>query len=183
MTTTMKSLLLALPLLLVPLAAGAQDYGDQEREYGPEQGDWETTLSGSGSNDNDFDAGGFGATGELGYFFTDNAEVFFRQTLNFADSDTGDDSLLGITRVGVDYHFPIGRVHPFIGANFGGVYGNETQETFTAAPEAGVKIYALETTFFFAQAEYQFFFDNASSADESFEDGLFAYTVGVGFNF
>ena len=32
-------------------------------------------------------------------------------------------------------------------------------------------------------AEYQFFFDKASSASGAFDDGQFVYTLGVGFRF
>lgn len=162
--------------------AAAQQALDEERDYGPEEGDWEVTLTGSGSNDNNFDAGGFGASGSLGYFFTENAEAYVRHTTNFSDSEAGDDTILSSTRVGLDYHFPLGRFYPFVGVNLGGVYGNEVEETFTGAPEVGVKFFALEKTFLFALAEYQFFFDTASSADEAFDDGLFVYSVGVGFN-
>lgn len=170
--------LLAAALLAQPTAAQEDD----DPEYGPDAGDWELTLTGSGSNDNNFDAGGFGASGSIGYFLTDRTEVFVRQTLNLADSEDADDSMLGSTRVGLDYHVPIGRFYPFVGVNLGGVYGDEIEETFAAAPEVGVKYYALEKTFLFALAEYQFFFDNASSADEAFDDGLFVYSVGVGFH-
>lgn len=171
---------LAAALLVQP--AAAQDAFERDPEYGPDEGDWELTLTGSGSNDNNFDAGGFGASGSLGYFFTENAEVYLRHTTNFSDSEAGDDTILSTTRVGADYHFPMGRFYPFVGVNLGGVYGNEVEETFTGAPEVGVKFFALEKTFLFALAEYQFFFDTASSADESFDDGLFVYSVGVGFN-
>lgn len=171
-------LALLFALVALPGSSRAQD----DREFGPEQGDWELTLSGTGSNDDDFDAGSFGASGSVGYFFTDYLELVLRQSVTFADAEGVDSTTIGSTRVGLDLNIPLGRVVPFVGFTIGGVYGDEVDETGTAAPLAGLKIYALEKTFLYAQAEWDFFFDEADEADEAFDDGFFAYTIGLGFN-
>ena len=146
----------------------------------PEAGDWEFTLGGSGAADNEFDHGGFSVAGSLGYFATENVEVGVRQLVGF--SSAGDDIWSGSTRLFADYHFLVGKFVPFIGANIGYIYGTDFEDTFAAAPEVGFKYYVREKTFIFAQGEYQFFFDDAGEADDTFDDGQFAFTVGVGFN-
>jgi hypothetical protein len=148
----------------------------------PTEDEWELTLTGSGSNDNDWDAGAFGATGSLGYFLTENFELLFRQTFAFANSDEESGSYGASSRVAADYHFDLGRFQPFVGANLGFAYGDEIDETAFAAPEVGAKFYVKQQTFLFALAEYQFFFDDASEADEAFDNGAFVYSIGVGFS-
>ncbi|MFE8071960.1 hypothetical protein QQM79_12960 [Marinobacteraceae bacterium S3BR75-40.1] len=148
----------------------------------PQKGDGVFTLSGAGSSDKDFDAGAFGLSFDYGKYFTDNATVGLRQSVNFADS--GDDSSWnGATRVFSDYHFDLDTWQPFVGANIGGVYGDEVDDTFFAGPEAGLKYYVKPETFVFVQGEYQFFFDSADEAENTFDDGSFVYSAGIGFNF
>jgi len=151
--------------------------------HGPEAGEFEFTLGGTGSNDNDFENGSFGLNASLGFFLLDSIEIGARQTLQFADF--GESTWIGFTRLFADLHFEIGFLAPFIGVNVGYVYGDDDviDDTFEAAPEAGVKIYALEKTFIFLLAEYQFFFEDSNDADDAFDDGQFVYTVGIGFNF
>lgn len=147
---------------------------------------WEVTLGGGASNSNDFDGFTANLNGSLGWYFTDNLEVSVRQTVTY--SDFFGTNWAGSTRAALDLHFPLGdrgHVVPFIGANFGYIYGDGTKDTFIAAPEVGIKFYVNETTFVFAVAEYQFFFDEADSDDVSsaFDDGAFVYTFGIGFRF
>jgi hypothetical protein len=54
--------LVASTLIAAPLTAMA---------IGPVEGDKSFTISGSGSNDKDFDNGAYGVSAELGYFMTD----------------------------------------------------------------------------------------------------------------
>lgn len=136
-----------------------------------EQGDWELTLSGSGSNNHDFDTGGFTTTGSLGYFFNENVEVGVRQGIIWAD---GGSSWSGDTRVFVDYHFDMDQWQPFVGLNTGYLYGDEFNDTWIAGPEVGVKYFLNSTTFIQAMMSYEF------SLDESFDDGAFFYGLGIG---
>jgi hypothetical protein len=147
-----------------------------------EEGDKEITLSGTAANGNDFDGVVAGVNGSLGYFMTDNLELSIRQTLTYTDIAVGS-SLNGSTRVALDFHFDLEALQPFVGGNFGYVYGDAVNDTFEAAPEAGLKWFVNSTTFIFAMAEYQFFFDNGDSASSSFSDGQFVYTLGIGFRF
>ena len=146
-----------------------------------EEGDKEVTLAGQAANSGDFDGFVAGASGSFGYFMTDNLELSLRQSLTY--SDIGDTQLNGSTRVALDFHFDLEQLQPFVGANFGYVYGDGVNDTFEAAPELGVKYFVNSTTFIFAMAEYQFFFDSGDEADEAAEDGQFLYSLGIGFRF
>jgi len=147
---------------------------------------WEVTLGGGASNTNDFEGFQGSLNGSLGYYFTDNLELSVRQSITYSDF-TGSD-WNGSTRVAFDIHFPLGdrgHIVPFVGGNIGFVYGDNVNDTWAAAPEAGIKLYVNETTFLFLVAEYQFFFEDADSddIDAGFDDGAFVYTVGIGFRF
>ena len=151
---------------------------------------WELTLGGGASNSNDFDGFTGSLNGSIGYYFTENLELSVRQSITYsdlvADADGDSSSWNASTRVAFDIHFPLGdrgHIVPFVGANIGFIYGQGVDDTFAAAPEAGVKVYLNSTTFVFVLAEYQFFFETGGDADDAFDDGAFVYTVGLGFRF
>ena len=147
-----------------------------------EEGDKEITLSGSAANGNDWDGVNMGINGSFGYFLTDNLELSVRQSITYTDIGVGS-SLNGSTRVAVDFHFDLEALQPFVGANLGYVYGDAVNDTFEAAPELGLKYFVNSTTFIFVLAEYQFFFDQGDDASDSFDDGQFVYSLGIGFRF
>ncbi len=149
---------------------------------GPEAGDRSLTLSGNGTSDKDFDNNTFGVSGQMGWFTSDHLEVGFRQSLNGAATD-GDDPWSGSTRVFADYHFTDEGLIPFVGANVGGIYGEDVDTTGSAGLEAGLKYYVKEKTFISFMGEYQFLFDDTDDVDEQFDDGAFLYNLGIGFNF
>jgi len=148
------------------------------------QGDFELTLSGSGGNDKEFEAGSINANASLGYFLTDGFEIAIRQSVTYADGGEGQDTIInGSTRGAIDYNFEFGRWQPFIGMNLGYVYGDGVLDTWEAAPEVGLKVFVNDTTFIYGQVEYQFFFRDTDNADEAFDDGQFVYSLGIGFRF
>lgn len=53
----------------------------------------------------------------------------------------------------------------------------------SAGLEFGLKYYVLEGTFILGRAEYQFFFDDGDEAEDNFDDGAFAYVIGIGYHF
>jgi len=148
-----------------------------------EEGDKEITLSGSAANGSDFDGVSAGVNASLGYFMTDNLELSIRQTLTYTDVAPVDSAIAGSTRVALDFHFDLEALQPFVGGNFGYVYGDIVNDTWEAAPEGGVKWFVNSTTFIFAMVEYQFFFDSADNADNGFDNGQFVYTLGIGLKF
>lgn len=168
----------SVPAAHVPLLAMLQD--DIDDGYGPSDGDWEFTLSGTGSSDEDFDNTVFGATFSIGYFFTEALEVALRQSIFVADNGGTDFS--GTTRVAGDFHFDLDAWRPFIGASFGATYGDNVDDTWLAGLEGGVKWYVKPETFIFAMIEWLWFFDDAGDIGDQFDDGQWVYTLGIGFN-
>jgi hypothetical protein len=153
---------------------------------GPESGEREFTLSGTGTSDKDFDNSSFGFSGDYGWFTSNQSVWGIRQSVNFADvkgEGISDDFWAGSTRGYYDYHFGSGNARPFVGASLGAVYGDGVNESGFAGLELGLKYYVLESTFILARAEYQFFFDSGNSAEDNFDDGAWQYVFGVGFNF
>jgi len=147
-----------------------------------EEGDKEITLSGQAANSADLDGVQIAVNGSLGYFITDNLELSIRQSLGYSDIFV-DSALNGSTRVAADFHFDLEAWQPFVGGNFGYVYGDVVNDTFEAAPEAGIKWFVNSTTFVFAMVEYQFFFDSGDAIGDSFSDGQFLWSLGLGFRF
>jgi hypothetical protein len=169
MKTTLKTVFLTTIICLVTWTAHAQ----------PKANDWEFTLGGSGYADNEFDTGAFSLGGSIGYFYNENWEVALRQIVGFS---SGGDRWRGSTKLATDWHFHLDKFVPFVGVNFGYIYGDDFDDTWAAAPEVGVKYYVHENTFLFAMGEYQFFFEKARDVDDRFKDGQFALSVGIGFN-
>ncbi|MEX2616471.1 MAG: hypothetical protein WD767_10270 [Alphaproteobacteria bacterium] len=164
-------------------AAQAQDNMRDDTRVGPAMGDWEVTLSGNGTSDNDFDNHSLGLTGSAGKYVSDNVMLGLRQSVNFADIANGDSQANFATRGFADYVFDLGRWRPYAGLSIGAIYGDNVNDTLAAGPEVGVKYYADNRTFVYAQAEYQFTFDDAGDVDDAADDGQFFYGIGVGFNF
>lgn len=166
----------------LPLSATAQT-----SEFGPRNGDQEFSMSGTGSSDRNFDSGNFGVTGDLGWYFRDNAVAGIRQSINYASiegENLRNDFWNGSTRGYYNYHFLSGRSRPFLGASLGGIYGDGVKNSAFAGLEAGVKYYVQQRAYLLGRAEYQFLFSSTSDAGDAFQDsGAWAYTVGLGFNF
>lgn len=171
-------------LALLPGLAFAQaDRPAESRFTGPRAGDHEATLSGTGTNDNDFEDGSFGVTGGYGYYWTDNVQLGVRQSVNWVNSGDSN-SVNGSTRFAIDYLFNAGgRLRPFIGANIGAIYGGNVTDTGTIGPEAGLKYFVNNTTFVLAQTEYRYHFDSGDDIADDFDDGSFVHTLGLGFTF
>lgn len=172
-------ILLGILAAAIPLGAMAQDgAGSWQRTAG----DREFTLAGTGSSDKDFDNSTMGLSFGYGKYFTDRWLISLQQGLNYADVP-GDNVWNGSTRVGADYHFGQGRLKAFLGGRIGGVYGDRVKESAIAGPAFGLKYYAKSDTFIYAQAEYQYFFEEADDIDDNFDDGSFVHSIGIGFNF
>ncbi len=150
----------------------------------PQAGDRALTLSGTGNSDKKFNNNNFGMSGELGYFTSDSLELGVRQSVNGSIVDNGRDAWAGATRGFADWHFGgPNAFQPFLGLNVGGLYGDNVKETWAAGPEAGMKYYVRDKTYIQFQAEYEFLFQNADDVDNTFDDGAFFYTLGIGYNF
>ena len=166
----------------LPIAASAQSL-----VVGPHEGDREFSISGTGSSDRSFDSGTFGVTGDLGWYLRDHIVAGVRQSINYASiegEDLQDDFWNGATRAYINYQFLENQARPFVGASLGGIYGDGVNDSGFAGLEAGIKYYVLTKTYLLARAEYQFFFDSTDDASDAFQDdGAWAHTVGLGYNF
>lgn len=149
----------------------------------PAAHDWEVILGGSGQGTTEFrrdpasgqPGGAFGATLSLGYYLNPNLELAVRQSLQYSTAG----AWAGATRGAVDYNFLFGKFVPFVGANIGYNYYNKHREdSWGAAPEAGIKYYLQDKAFLFGMAEYSIPFHGAGPWD----DGTWIFTLGLGVN-
>jgi outer membrane protein W len=173
----------ALALILVPVSTASADH--HEDFPGLDAGTWELTLTGSGTSNQDADAGNAALQVSLGYFIFDQFELLARQGVGYNDNDNltgGGTSVTASTAVAVDYHFDLDRFQPFIGAGIGYNYGDsDVDETLFAGPEAGIKWFVKDDTFLYGLVQYQWFFDNVEDIEDNTDDGSFLYAVGIGF--
>jgi len=153
-------------------------------EFGPEKGDWEFTLGGSGGSNKALNNSLGGANVMLGYYVCNTLEVSVRQSANYTNGPAGGGAVYdGSFFAGIDQHFDFGRLRPFVGVNVGRLYGDSTNDTWAAGIEGGLKVYVKPQTFLFALANYVWTFDSSNNASDNFNDGAFLWSVGVGFNF
>jgi hypothetical protein len=171
---TSTKLLAAIAAVTIPTAAVSAS--------GFEEGDFELRFDGFAQADVEFDSSDIAVTGSFGYFFADQFEGGVRQTLSY--DDFGGSNVNGGTAVFVNYHFGGANepLQPFIGGSLGYNYGDTVTDTFFAGPEGGVKYFIGDNDewFIFGQVEYQFFFEDASGADDAFDDGVFLFRAGFG---
>jgi hypothetical protein len=151
---------------------------------GPRAGDMEFTITGTGFSNKDMDNSGGGVTFAVGSYLNDSGlELVVRQSIQYANTEDDSGVWVGATRLALDQHlFVRGSVHPFVGVNFGGIYG-DVDETFIGGIEVGVKWYVQPRTFIFAMVDYAWTFDDTDDADDAFEEGGYQWSIGVGFNF
>lgn len=159
--------------LLVPGVVTAAEIGRGQKEL---------TFSGSGNTSKDFEAGGVTTTGEFGIYLSPRHEVGIRQSLGWNKTKAGS-RWNGATRLYSDYHYGAAQWRPYLGASLGGIYGDDTDETWFAGPEIGLKFYVQPAAFLFAQVEYQIFFEGSSEISSSLSDGAYYYSFGAGYNF
>jgi len=159
----------------------------QSSAFGPTEGEREFSVSGSGGSDRNFDSGSFGVTGDMGWFLRDQVVAGIRQSVFYASiegANISDDFWNGSTRGYVNYQFLADRARPFLGASLGGVYGDGVKNSAFAGLETGLKYYVIPKTYVLARVEYQFLFSSTSDASDAFQDdGAWAYTLGLGYNF
>lgn len=174
----MKGLFFALPVIALNTVAMAESAGmpPYTLDPGPHAGNWEATLTGSGQSDVDFDTNGIGVTGSLGYYFTKNVLLTFKQGVNYRDDeDTG--FINGRSVLQAAYQWDLARWQPYLGVNVGGQYGPRLRDDGVFGPEAGIKYYVNESTFLFGNIAYE------TPIGECCKDGTIPYALGIGFNF
>ena len=171
---------------VMPMALSAQE--SARSSFGPTAGEREFSISGTGSSDKNLDSGSFGATADIGWYLQDYLILGLRQSVNYASIEgesVKDDFWNGTTRGYLNYQFaPTERLRPFGGASLGVIYGDGVKDSGFAGLELGAKYYVRTKTYLLARVEYQWFFDSSSDVDDAFkDDGAWAYTLGMGYNF
>jgi hypothetical protein len=147
-------------------------------------GPWEVTLGGAGVSNDVWDAGGAQAAASVGYYLNESLEVSVRQNGSYDDAGRGQsEAWNGSSRVALDVHIPFGCFVPYVGANFGYVYGDSVEDSMMGGPELGAKIYVKEDAFLLLATEYQFFFDRGDSLNTAFDEGQFLYGLSIGLRF
>lgn len=172
---------------LLPLAALAQTTATSPaafEAFAPVAGTREFTLGGSGATNKDFDSSFGGVSFSFGQYINETLAVVLRQSVNYSNPDVGGTLWNGSTKIAVDHHLAArGRVRPFVGVNFGRIYGDSVHDTWSAGLETGAKFYVQERTFIMATVEYGWLFEDAGSVNNQFDDGQWNWSLGVGFNF
>jgi hypothetical protein len=175
----MRKLLFALPWAALSAAAPAQESGNMPPytyDPGPHAGNWESTLTGTGQSDDDFDNSNFGVTGSVGHYFTKNFIVTFKQGIQA--NETRDSTLVnGRSVVQAAYQWDFAKWQPYLGINVGGIYGAGIEDSAIVGPEGGLKYFVNESTFLFGSIAYEV------PIDECCKDGIVPYSVGIGFDF
>lgn len=149
----------------------------------PDESAREFTLGGSGTTDQDFDDSAGGLSFSYGKYTSEAVLWSLRQTLNYTNPENDDIGWNGSTRIAMDYHFGRERLRPLVGVNVGYIYGDNVDDSWAAGLEAGVKYYVTGSSFLFGIAEYAWLFNDADDVDDTFDDGRFDWSIGVGFNF
>jgi hypothetical protein len=150
----------------------------------PIKGVQELTFAASGGSNRQFSDSFGGALVNYGVYFNYEWQGVLRQTVNYTNPQRGSTTWNGSTRLAADYHITwLGSYMPFLGVNFGRVYGSSMHDSWTAGLEAGLKYYTQRKLFLFALAEYNWLFDRGSELDDNFGDGQIVVSAGIGFNF
>lgn len=147
-------------------------------------GEREFTLGGAGATNTDFNDSFGGVNFSYGWYTSETQEWVLRQSINYSNPSNGGQAWNGATKIAFDQHLAArGPLRPFVGVNIGGVYGDRVHDTFAAGLELGGKYYVQQRTFVYALVEYGWFFDRGEDLDDTFSDGQFNWSIGVGFNF
>lgn len=161
-------------------SAGTATMPPYTADPGPNAGNWEATLTGTGQSDDEFDSSAFGVTGSLGRYLTKNWLVTFKQGLTLDEQTdlSGDSTLVnGRSVLQGAYQFDMAKWQPYIGMNVGYVYGASTDDEAIFGPELGLKYFVNESTFMFGNIGYEVPFD------ECCNNGSVPYSLGIGFTY
>ncbi len=149
----------------------------------PQEGSREFSISGSGASSKDFDNTSIGLNGQMGWYVTNEVSVGVQQTANIAALQSNNNTWSASTLGYADYNFGKDAIVPFAGANLGYIYGESVKNTGSTGLQTGLKFYVNNTTFIKTQIQYEWLFSSNDNNNDGFDNGVFLYSVGVGFNF
>ena len=90
------------------------------------------------------------------------------------DKGFGGRSTIGVNYIGLLNFLPGSQFFPYVGANFGGIYGDGIDNTLFAGPELGLRLGVFD-----AKIAYDIPFNR----DDAFEQGVVSATLGFGLRF
>ena len=111
------------------------------------------------------------------YLVTPNLPLSLEQDFLYGFQST-DDGPAGRSTVGINLQGDLGAVHPYVGANLGGVYGKAVQDGMVAGPELGVKFDLSRSFFLYGKTAYDLQFRNTG-----WDNGILFGGLGVGTRF
>lgn len=168
---------------LVGSAFGQAVPAVSEPSLTPTSGFREFSLGASGTANHDLDDSSGGLEFDYGYYYSDTLVGLIRQSISYTNPQNGSDAWTGWTRLAVNQHFASGAVRPFLGVNAGRLYGDAVHDTWTAGLEGGFRYYVRPQTFLRTTVEYGWVFNDSDDIDDRFDNGLWNWSVAVGFNF
>lgn len=124
-----------------------------------------------------------GTTFEPGYHYTDSLAGLVRQSISYAQPSTTANAWTGWTRVALHQRFSDGVLQPFVGVNAGRLFADTVRDSWTAGLESGAKFYMRPQTYLRATVEYGWLWDKSEELDDRFKEGLWTWSVSVGFSF
>jgi hypothetical protein len=160
-------------LLFLPCLAYGQNLAG-------EAGPFEITGAASGSNNREFSSGGFTVAGGIGYFVLPWLEIAARDGFTYSDVSGTGEEWQNTARGAIDFNIPLDHFEPYVGGNIGYFSSRNQGSSPLAAPEAGLKFLFTKDVFVFGQVEYDFFWRDTGN---TFSNGQFVYTVGLGLRF
>lgn len=127
------------------------------------------------------DTGALNADLAYGYYLTPGWELGLRQSLNYNFVDDARDVWTATTAPFLNYNFRLGeRILPFLGG-FIGLVWNDRDATGTIGPNAGVKIFLTDQTYFTTRYRYEWFFDELEEIRRNRSRGNHVVNFGLGF--
>ncbi len=146
---------------------------------GDARGRWELTVGAAGIANSDISAGAFGVHGGLGCFVVPNIELSLRESAYYSSFPNGT-NWFSMTEGAADLELPLGRLCPFIGAQFGYAVGIHNTSSFDYGANGGVKFDLSRDVFLIGMVEYDKFLRHRPFETGIREDAIVIF-AGIGF--
>lgn len=125
----------AVPTVLAPPAAPDEVRSMADVETARGAMPLEVVVAGVGGSNDRFNAGGAEAAVSIGYYLNDVVKISVRQNGSYSDQGKNAPEIWNSTcRAALDLHLPLGIFVPYVGVNFGYVYGDTVRDSMMAGP-------------------------------------------------
>jgi hypothetical protein len=146
----------------------------------PLAGDHEVEIAGGVFHRQGSDTGNLNLDLHYGYYLTPGWQLGLRQALNYNFIDDARDVWTATTTPFLRYNFNFGRFVPYLGGQMGLVW-NDRDTTGTIGPNAGLKIFLTDQTYFTAGYRYDWFFTRLRDVEDNTNRGNHVVNLGLGF--